>query len=324
MDTSCEDSMACGEKDHLEAAESTLRQAGFNVSQPCSSRPSCFDLAARRDKTLIFVRFQPDIGGFSSCDSQELRAISESFSAASLLIGGEAREKPLEDDTVYTRHEILAVTSKTFENVVLHGTLPLIQANPGGYYVEVDGEALKAKRQELGLSVGEMAAMVGTSRRTIYGYERGMAKASVTAAYNLIWALGIPVARPINILEKSKAGRKQCILITARLMFARNKLLNRIFRKYVRCAITTVKRAPFDFVITVPEENMRIIGGIANSKEQELDKRVDEILSVSRVVQAHPILITEGQEPSEKNIPCISSEKVSRMRNAEDLIANIR
>jgi predicted transcriptional regulator len=69
---------------------------------------------------------------------------------------------------------------------------------------------------------------------------------------------------------------------------------------------------------------MRIIGGIANSKELELDKRVDEILSVSRVVQARPILITEGQELSEKNIPCISSEEVSRMRDPEDLIANIR
>jgi len=316
--------MAGGEKENLEAAESALRRAGFNVSQPCSSRPSCFDLAARRDKTLIFVRCQPDIGSFSASDSQELRAISESFSAASLLIGKETREKPLEDDTVYTRHEILAVTPRTFENVMLHDTPPLIQANPGGYYVEVDGNALKAKRQKLGLSVGEMAAMVGTSRRTIYGYERGMAKASVTAAYNMIWALGIPVARPINILEKSRIRRRQCILTTARLMFSRNKLLNRIFGKYARCVITTVKKAPFDFVIAVPEEDLRIIGGIANRKELELSKRVDEILNVSRVVQARPILITEGQELSEKNIPCISSEEVSRMRNAEDLIANIR
>lgn len=316
--------MACGEKENLQAAQSALRQAGFNVSQHCSSRPSCFDLAARRGKTLIFVRVQPDIGNFSAGDSRELRAISESFLATSLLIGKETRERPLEDDTVYTRHEILAVTPRTFENVILHDTPPLIQANPGGYYVEVDGEALKAKMQELGLSAGEMAAMVGTSRRTIYGYERGMAKASVSAAYNMIWALGIPVAKPINIFQKSKARRKQCILTTARLMFARNKLLNRIFRKHARYTVTAVKKAPFDFVITVPEENMRIIGGIANNKELELDKRVDEILSLSGVVQARPVLITEGQELSERSIPCISSEEVSRMRSPEELFANIR
>jgi putative transcriptional regulator len=316
--------MACGEKESLQAAQSALREAGFSVSQPCSSRPSCFDLAARRNKTLIFVRVQSDIGNLSTGDSRELRAICGSFSAASLLIGKETRERPLEDDTVYTRHDILAITSRTFENVILHDTPPLIQANPGGYYVHVDGEALKAKRQEMGLSAGEMAAMVGTSRRTIYGYERGMAKASVAAAYNMIWALGIPIAKPINIFQKSKTQRRQCILTTARLMLARNKFLNRIFRKYARYTVTTVKRAPFDFAITVPEENMRILGGVASNKEPELNKRVDEILSLSRIVQAHPVLITDGRECSEKNIPRISSEEVSKMRSPQDLIANIR
>jgi putative transcriptional regulator len=316
--------MAYGEEEGLEIAESALKKAGFIVSVLCSSRPSCFDLAARKGKALMLIRVQYDVGGFSATDSQELGAISDSFSATPVLIGKETRERPLEDDTVYARHDVLAVTPRTFENVVLHDTPPLIRANPGGYYVEIDGEALKQKRQELGLSAGEMAGMVGTSRRTIYGYERGMAKASVTAAYNLAWALGIPVAKPINILERSRVQRKCCILTTAKRVFARNRLLNRLFRKYTRYHITTVKRAPFDFVISIPEEKMRIIGGITDSKELELGRRVDEILSVSKVVEARPMLITEGTEHKEKNILCISSEEVSKIRNPEELIACVR
>jgi putative transcriptional regulator len=308
----------------LRAAESTLREAGFTVSEPCRSRPSCFDLAARKGETLIFMRVQPDIGSLSTNDSTELKAISETFSAPCLLIGEEAREKPLQDDTVYTRHDILAVTPRTFENVVLHNIRPLIQANPGGYYVEIDREALKRRRQELGLSAGEVAEMVSTSRRTIYGYERGMAKASVTAAYNLIWALGIPVAKSVNILEKPENQRKSCVLTTAKLMLARNRILSKILRRWVHYHVTAVKRAPFDFVISAPEERMRIIGGIANKKELELDKRVDEILSVSRVTQARPILITEDEQQPEKNIPCISSEDASRIKNPEDLLASVR
>jgi len=318
------DSMAYGEREDLRAAESTLKEAGFFVSQLCCCRPSCFDFAARKNSALIFIRIQPDIGSLSANDSHELEAIAESFSATSLLIGKQAREKPLEEDTVYTRHDILAINLRTFENVVLRNVRPLIQANPGGYYVEIDGEALKRKRQELGLSAGEMAELVGTSRRTIYGYERGMAKASVTAAYNLIWALGIPVAKPINILEKARTHRKCCILTTAKLVFARTRLLNRIFRKFGKYHITTVRKAPFDFVISVPEEKMRIIGGVTNDKELELNRRVDEILSVSRVVQAHPILITEDHELSRKNILCISSEEVSKIENPEDLFANVK
>lgn len=234
------------------------------------------------------------------------------------------RERPLEDDTVYTRYTIVAVTQKTFENVVLRNVRPLIQASPGGYHVEIDGEALKQRRQKLGLSVGEVADMVGTSRRTIYGYERGLAKASVPAAYNLVWSLGIPVARSVDIFQQSKVQRKHCLLTAARRVIARNKLLNRIFRKLAPLQITTVKKAPFDFVLSVPEEKMRIIGGVTDHKEPELDRRVSEILSISKVVKAHPILITEGQTPEEKNIPCISYDEFSRIKEPEDLIENVK
>jgi len=316
--------MAHGGREHLETAEALLRQAGFTVSQPCTSRPSCFDFAARREKSLIFMKIQQDIGNMSLNDSQELGEIARNFSGASLLIGEEAREKPLEDDTIYRRHNILAITARTFENVVLHNVRPLIQASPGGYYVEIDGEALKQRRQKMDLSVGEMADMVGMSRRTVYGYERGLAKASVSAAYNLIWTLGIPVAKPVDILQESSARHKQCVLTTARRVFAKSKILNMILRRLAPLHVTTVKKAPFDFVLSVPKENVQIVGGVANDKEQELNRRVDEILSVSRIVKARPILITESQGVRKKDIPCISSEEFFRIKGPEDLIANFK
>ena len=68
----------------------------------------------------------------------------------------------------------------------------------------------------------------------------------------------------------------------------------------------------------------RIIGGIANKKEAELDRRVNEIISVSRVTQARPILITEDQQRPEKDILYISSEDVSRIKNPKDLLARVR
>jgi len=316
------DSMACLGEASLEAAESVLREAGFTVSKLCSSRPSCFDHAARKDKSMIFLKVQPDIGCLSTTDSIELKAISESFSAPCLLIGDEAREKPLQDDTVYTRHNIAAVTAITFENIVLRNVRPLIQAGHGGYYVEIDGDSLKRRRQELGLSVGEVAEKVKTSRRTIYGYEKGMAKASVTAAYNLIWTLGIPIARSVNILEKPENQRKCHVLSTARLMFARNRILSKLLRRCVRYRVTAVKKAPFDFVISAPEETTRIIGGITDGREPGLDKRVDEMLSIGRVTHARPILITEDQRP-EKDILCISGKEISRIKNTEDLVASV-
>lgn len=314
--------MSYGETERVKAPEAVLKEAGFAVSERCCCRPSCFDYVARKNGILIFTKFQSDIDLFSPRDSWELKAISNCMSAASLLISEKTREKPLEDDTVYSRYEVLVVTPKTFENIALRNIHPLIQAGPGGYYVEIDGEKIKRRRQELGLSVGEMAEMVGISRRTLYGYERGMAKASVTAAYNLIYTLGIPVAKPVNVFEKS-TSQKKCFLSAAKTAIAKNRFLRRIFRRFSRCHITTVKKAPFDFVINIPEEKTRIIGGVANDGERKLDRRIHEILSVSRIVKAHPILITEGHKPKNMDISCIQQQELSKIRKPEDLLSRI-
>jgi putative transcriptional regulator len=314
--------MTWGETESLRATETMLKEAGFAVSQRCRSRPSCFDFAARKNENVILIKIESDVDAFSSRDSFELKAISRNISVASILIAEKTREKPLEDDTVYSRYNVLAITPKTFENIVIQKINPLIQAGPGGYYVEIDCEAIKHRRQAIGLSVGKMAEMVGISRRTLYGYERGMAKASVVAAYNLIWTLGSPIARPVNVFEKSKSERK-CILSRAKHVIERHRFLHKILGRLSRCHIATVKRAPFDFVIDVPEEKMRIIGALADDKEKELDRRVDEILSVSKIVKAYPILVTGTQEQPNIDIPCISSERFSKIKDPEDLVSSV-
>jgi putative transcriptional regulator len=306
----------------VKSAEAVLKEAGFTVSEKCCCRPSCFDYAARKGENVVLIKVQSDIDNLSPADSHELGVISRCVSAASFLLSERTREKPLEDDTVYSRYNALILTPKTFENIVLREVYPLIQAGPGGYYVEIDREAIKRRRQELGLSVGEMAEMIGISRRTLYGYERGMAKASVTAAYNLIYTLGVPVAKPINVFERS-SDQLKCFLTAAKRVIATNKLLQKILRRLTRCHVTPVKKAPFDFVINVPEEKLRIIGGISDEKERDLNRRIDEILSVSKIVKAYPILITEGQKPSNMDIWCIRSEEFSKITNPEDLISKL-
>lgn len=313
--------MTYGRIEKEQAPEIILKEAGFTVSERCRSRPSCFDFAARKNEKLILVKFRQDIDSIPPIDLLELKAISRCIFAASLIISSKTREKPLEDDTVYSRYNVYAVTPKTFENAVQHKIYPLIHAGPGGYYVDIDGETIRRKRQELGLSVGEMAEMIGISRRTLYGYERGMAKASVTVAYNLICALGVPVAKPINLFENRETQQSHFSTTTAKLTRVKNKLLQKIFRKFTRCRIIAVNKAPFDFIINVPEEEMKILGGVPEENEKTLDRRVDEILSVSNVVKAHPILITEQSKQLKKDIVCIDEDELTKIRKPEDLIS---
>ncbi len=299
-----------------------LKEAGFQVSQICCSRPSCFDFAARKDHTAVLVKVNSDVDTFTVQSARELKIIAGCLSAASLIISQQARGKPLEDDTVYSRNSVFVVTEKTIKNIALQTANPLVYAGPGGYTVEVDGALIEKRRKELGLSVGTLAAMIGVSRRTLYGYERGMTRASVMSAYKLAKTLGVPVAKPINILEKTQKQR-QCLLIKAKHAIAGRMLLQKLFRKFTFCDISPVHKAPFDFIMTVPSGKHMIVGSVATNGERNLDNRIEELLSICRVIGAHPVLITEKQKYPNKDLVCACMDQLSVMRTPEDLISSV-
>jgi putative transcriptional regulator len=299
----------------------TLKEAGFQVSQMCCSRLSCFDFAARKDNKTVLVKVSSDVDTFPSQSARELKVIAGRFSAASLIVSQQTHGKPLEDDTVYSRNAIFVVTEKTIKNLALQTANPLIYAGPGGYSVEINGERVEKKRKEIGLSVGRLATMIGVSRRTLYGYERGMAKASVKSAYKLAETLGVPVAKPINVLKRTQKQR-QCLLIRAKQAIAGKRLLQKVFRKFALCDISPVHRAPFDFILNVPNDKFLIVGSVAVNGEGNLEKRVQEIVSICHVVGARAVLITEKPSFSRKDVSCVCIDDLPLMRKPEDLVAS--
>ena len=299
-----------------------FKEAGFQVSHMCCSRPSCFDFAARKNDTTVLLKDHSDVDSFSRRDSQELRVIASRLSAATLVVSRRTHDKPLEDDTVYARYGVHAVTEKTAKNIAFQTGEPLIIAGPGGYFVEVDGALIEKRRKEMGLSVGKLAEMIGVSRSTLYGYERNMAKASVTSAYNLTKVLGVPMAKPVDILKKNKKQRL-CLLLNARHAFAGQPLLQKVLRKFALCDISTVEKAPFDFVINVPDEENVIVGGVAAKDEKDLDARTEEILRVARVVNAYPVLITLKRQHRCGEMLCVSADELATMRRPQDLFASV-
>jgi hypothetical protein len=64
-----------------------------------------------------------------------------------------------------------------------------------------------------------------------------------------------------------------------------------------------------------------IVGSVAVSEERHLDNRMEELLSVCRVVHAVPVLITEKRQASKRGICCVCMDELSVMRTPEDLLA---
>lgn len=307
----------------LKATKSVLTTAGFKISNTCNSRPSCFCMVARKNADLIFIKMQPNLGKTTLRDAFELQAISSHFSATPLLLCNNARERPLEDDTVYTRYDMYALTPRTLEDILLRRMSPLVEAGPGGYYVRLDGEGIRKRRMKLGLSVGKLAEQLRISRRTLYGYEKGMAKASVSGAYNLEWTLGIPVARPIDIFKPVPPSSG--FLAAAKRWIARNRFLRTVLKRLIVCnfKVAATSRAPFDFIAQPPNESVNIIGGVARRGERNVDLRVEEILSISNVVNAQPLFITDGILVPTNDIPLIHSNELENMHLAEDIVSRL-
>jgi len=307
----------------LNTTESILEKAGFQLSRRCTSRPSCFDFAAQKDKKLAFIKVYANIGNVFSKDASELQTISECFSATPLIIGEKTRRKPLEDDTVYSRYDIYAITPKTLEDVVLRGMHPLVEAGPGGYYIKLDGNLIRERRLELELSVGKMAEMMGISRRTLYGYERGMAKASVSAVYKVEWVLGVPVVQFIDVFQSTHESTG--FFSAAKRIIVMHRFLQTVLRKFAQFdfRVAHTDRAPFDFIAQCSGKGLKIIGGVADKKERNVDQRTEEIISVSKVINAQPVFITDGEKIPNNNIPLIHHEDLIKMRGQEDFIAQL-
>jgi putative transcriptional regulator len=307
----------------LDVTESILKTAGFQVSTRCLSRASCFDFVTRREERLVFIKTYSNIGNVSPKDASELHSISGYFRAVPLLVGSQNRRKPLEDDTVYSRYDTYALNPTTLENVLVNETHPLVGAGPGGYYVKLNGDQIRKRRQALGLSVGKLAEMMGISRRTLYGYEKGMAKASVSAAYKLEWILGVPVVQSINIFESQP--KAPGLLNAARRMITRHPFLRKVLRKFRESDfhVAHTRRAPFDFLAQSREGELNIIGGVSHSKERNIDRRSEEIISISKIMNAQPILITDGTETPNNGIPSICHRDLTKIHCPEDLAAQL-
>ncbi len=307
----------------LDATENILNESGFCVSERCISRPSCFDIVARRKDQLVFVKVPGNMGNISEKDAFELHTISKRFSAKPLFVSDGTSTKSLEDDTVYMRYNVWMITLKTLEDIIVRGLNPLVEAGPGGYYVNLDFRVIREKRQCLGLSVGKLAEMGGTSRRTLYGYEKGMAKASVSVAYNLSRILGVPVVQPLNFFEMEHTDTG--FFSKSKQIVSRQHLLQKIMKYLSHLNMRTflASKAPFDFIAQYPEKKLSIIGGVAGRKERNVDQRAKEILSVCETIKAQPFFVGDDQQTSNNRVRFFHQEDLERIASLEEFVKNL-
>jgi len=178
----------------LDQAIHILQKAEFMISEKCDIRPRSFDFGARRGKTFLLVKVLSNIEGLGEDTSREMRRLAVLFNGTPIVIGEHTNDHPLESGAVYLRYGIPCVNIETFKDNFLEGVPPLVYAAPGGLYVEIDGDTLKAVREEKNISLGELAKHLAVSRRAISKYENGMS-ATIDIALKLEEILDTPLGQ---------------------------------------------------------------------------------------------------------------------------------
>jgi predicted transcriptional regulator len=149
-----------------------------------------------------------------------------------------------------------------------------------------------------------------------------MTKASVSAAYKLEWTLGIPVAQFIDIFQSDQANG---FFATAKRILIDRQFLQTVCRKFTQLNFRVIhtKRAPFDIIAQCSGKGLKIICGVADEKERNINQRTEEIISISKIINAQPVFITDGEKIPNNNIPLIHREDLAKMYGPEDFIAQL-
>ena len=184
-----------------------LSDAGFMVSDRCSTRPKSFDIAARRREDILLVKVLANIDAFDGPTGQEMRRLGTYLGGTPMLFGLRTRNEDLKPGVVYFRHGVPVLNPDTALDLFIHGVPPLIYAAPGGLYVNIDGDILADERERRGWSLGRLATELGVSRRTVSKYEDGM-NASVEVAAQLEEMFGGALTSPVNVLDGTEDIRE--------------------------------------------------------------------------------------------------------------------
>ncbi len=267
----------------LRRARGILQEAGFVISAMCDSR--CFDFAARRDDITLIVKAVQNIDGVSDEVARSMKRVAFFLLAYPLIVGERSGVGMLEDGVVYFRYGIPAVNTQTLHDYFVNEFRPCVYSSAGGLFVSIDGEAMRAAREQKNLSLGELASALGVSRRSVSKYERG-ASTTIEIALKLEEILEARLIRHIDMLktvESVPPAEKMLSSLERRILSTMERIGFEIF---------TTAFAPFNAVSMPREEERGSAEKIEHGIEEEWKEEEEKVnaTNTTRMQEAEKIL----------------------------------
>jgi len=271
----------------------TLRSRGFRIGfleYPVSERKS-IDIIARRGSEKLLIKISHEVDSIGHKEAYELSAISSVFGGLGVLVGRKTKKKELENYVIYERHGIPALTPETLEELVEREKI-FVYANRGGYYVRVDGRKLREKREESNMTLGDLAYLLGVSRKAVYEYERSKMNLSLTTALKLIEIFGDEILVPFNVneLRESEKTTAKKARITLR-----NAKLERVVYELSKMGLGTVvatEKTPVDLAVKDKDE-LAIASKDNVPYPEHLELKEESLETFSKILNVKSLVIDD-------------------------------
>ena len=323
--------MQSAREQSIERIRALLERAGFYVADTHSIRPTSFDLAARRDATLLLVKVLKNIDALDSEEATRLRELGNLFPALTLVIGQTSGASDLDAGVVYTRYGVPIINEETLQEFLDKALPPFLYASPGGTFAQVDGTRLRQIRSERGLSLGTLASIAGVSRRAIQLYEEG-AGAEALVVERIETFLGEPIVRPIDLFgwpqreregpEKAEEGETVEEATERPPPRTGDSLRDGVVRQLdvMGLEVTVTVRAPFDALARTPDVLLAAVGSLRTALH-----RAEVLHGLARVAEGHALFVVRDPvaRSSIAGLPILTITELRRHRDPDELIEEI-
>ncbi|WP_414470474.1 transcriptional regulator [Methanobacterium sp. ACI-7] len=282
---------------------------------------SCFDMVARKRLLLLLLKVLINIDGFTGPQAEEIKKLSSTFLASPLVVGVKSKHEYLEEDVVYERHGIPVIAPETLRNMIVEEYYPEVFADRGGYFVQVDGEAIKEARERENLSLKDLANKAHVSRETIYKYEHGMVRACPETVINLENILNMKITLSVDIFKIPESEEIKSIDDTPKEL------------AQLGFGIIPTNRTPFDAIaksdpqLEELKKNIAMITNMEKKRNQKILKKMAiNVKDLSGVTGTEAVFIFEQNKNVEciEGVPVVHNWELEEMESSKDLLKVIR
>jgi putative transcriptional regulator len=250
------------------------------INYPSSYRERSIDVVAVKDKDKLLLRIRLSIKNLHKDEINDLINAASAIDAVPLVLSDDV----IYDNVVCERDNIYLVSDKTLNNILRRSSDVFIIHKKNNFFVRINSKKLEKIKEDMGLSLGDLASYAGVSRRAVFDYLRSDSNVSLEVAERLIELLGEDIIEPVTIESLKTSFTK---VVPEGSVRYEKKLLDVLGVDDDEVLIYKINRSAPDYVVVSKDsyEISFVVGGdLGKLSVKDLVKKILETEKLVRVI----------------------------------------